>query len=112
MQNDPDETNNLAGVPGMRELEIELRSQILERLSQTQRQMDVEPKGKKLVTLGQIKRNELLQNFPNPFNPETWIPFRLADEAEVTIHIHTSTGKLVRSLSLGKMAAGDYTKLT
>ena len=108
MQNDSDETNNLIGAPGMKVLETELRSQILERLSQTQTQMNVEPKGKKLVTLGQIKRNELLQNFPNPFNPETWIPFRLADEAEVTIRIHTSTGKLVRSLSLGKMAAGDY----
>ena len=68
----------------------------------------VEPKGKKLVTLGQIKRDQLLQNFPNPFNPETWIPFKLADESDVTIHIYTPTGKLVRSLSVGIMSAGDY----
>ncbi|RKU06268.1 hypothetical protein C6501_19330 [Candidatus Poribacteria bacterium] len=68
----------------------------------------VEPKGKKLVTLGQIKRNQLLQNFPNPFNPETWIPFRLAEERDVTIRIYTPTGKLVRSLSIGIMSAGDY----
>ena len=68
----------------------------------------VEPKGKNLVTLGQIKRNQLLQNFPNPFNPETWIPFRLADERHVTIRIYTPTGKLVRSLSPGILSAGDY----
>ena len=68
----------------------------------------VEPKGKKFVTLGQIKRNQLLQNFPNPFNPETWIPFRLADKSNVTISIYTLNGKLVRSLSPGIMKAGDY----
>ena len=68
----------------------------------------VEPNGKQFVTLGQIKRNQLLQNFPNPFNPETWIPFRLANESDVTIRIYTPSGKLVRSLSPGKMSAGDY----
>ena len=68
----------------------------------------VEPRGKKFVTLGQIKRNQLLQNFPNPFNPETWIPFRLADDSNVTIRIYTPTGKLVRSLSPGILSAGDY----
>ena len=68
----------------------------------------VEPKGKKFVTLGQIKRNQLLQNFPNPFNPETWIPFQLVDESHVTIRIYTPTGKLVRSLSPGILSAGDY----
>jgi WD40 repeat protein len=68
----------------------------------------VESKGKKFVTLGQIKKNRLLQNFPNPFNPETWIPFRLADESDVMIRIYTPTGKLVRSLSPGTMSAGDY----
>ena len=68
----------------------------------------VEPKGKQFVTLGQIKKNQLLQNFPNPFNPETWIPFKLADKSDVTIRIYTPTGQLVRSLSLGIMSAGDY----
>ena len=68
----------------------------------------VEPKGKQFVTLGQIKQNQLLQNFPNPFNPETWIPFRLTNESLVTICIYTSTGTLVRSISPGKMSAGNY----
>ena len=69
----------------------------------------VDPKDKKIVTLGEIKRNQLLQNFPNPFNPETWIPFQLADKSNVTIQIYTPTGNLVRTLSLGVMAAGNYT---
>ena len=68
----------------------------------------VEPKDKMLVTLGQIKRNQLLQNYPNPFNPETWIPFRLAEESPVTIDIFNSTGNLIRTLSPGTMKAGDY----
>ena len=68
----------------------------------------VDSKGKQIVILGAVKRNQLLQNFPNPFNPETWIPFQLADESDVTIHIYTTTGQLVRHLSLGRIPAGDY----
>ena len=68
----------------------------------------VEPGGKQIVILGEVKRNQLLQNFPNPFNPETWIPFRLAAESRVTIHIYNSAGQLVRRLSAGIMPAGDY----
>lgn len=69
----------------------------------------VDPHGKELVTLGQVKRNQLLQNYPNPFNPETWIPFTVADENYVNIEIFKPTGELVRLLSLGKLVAGDYT---
>ena len=68
----------------------------------------VTPQGKQIVMLGEIKRDQLLQNFPNPFNPETWIPFRLADESNVTIQIYNPTGQLVRRLSLGTLPAGDY----
>ena len=68
----------------------------------------VEPGGKQMVILGAVKRDQLLQNFPNPFNPETWIPFRLADESRVTIHIYNSAGQLVRRLSPGTLPAGDY----
>ena len=68
----------------------------------------VEPQARQLTQWGAIKRNALLQNFPNPFNPETWIPFRLANDNAVTIRIYTPTGKLVRSLSPGIMPAGDY----
>jgi len=68
----------------------------------------VTPHGKQIVTLGAVKRNQLLQNFPNPFNPETWIPFQLEAESHVTIHIHNAAGQLVHRLSAGTMPAGDY----
>ena len=50
----------------------------------------------------------LLQNFPNPFNPETWIPFDLAADASVTIRIYDVKGQLVRQLDIGKQKAGRY----
>jgi len=50
----------------------------------------------------------LLQNFPNPFNPETWIPFDLAADATVTIRIYDVKGQLVRQLHLSKQKAGSY----
>ena len=52
----------------------------------------------------------LLPNYPNPFNPETWIPYRLAQEAEVVITIYDTKGTLVRRLALGNQAAGYYAK--
>ena len=54
------------------------------------------------------ERNMLLPNYPNPFNPETWIPYDLAQDADVHIHIHDLKGKSIRQLSLGLQAAGTY----
>ena len=51
----------------------------------------------------------LLPNYPNPFNPETWIPYRLASDADVQISIYDSKGALVRQLDLGHQPAGFYT---
>ena len=50
----------------------------------------------------------LLSNYPNPFNPETWIPYQLSEAAEVTVTIHSLDGKLVRTLELGQVPAGAY----
>jgi hypothetical protein len=50
----------------------------------------------------------LFQNFPNPFNPETWIPFELAKDANVTISIYNAKGQLIRFLNLGNQKAGVY----
>ena len=50
----------------------------------------------------------LLANYPNPFNPETWIPYQLAESAEVTLNIYDMNGQLIRQLALGYQAAGMY----
>ena len=48
------------------------------------------------------------QNFPNPFNPETWIPYQLAQPSHVIVRVHSSTGGLIRTLDLGVKEAGSY----
>ncbi len=50
----------------------------------------------------------LLSNYPNPFNPETWIPYQLAKPADVTLRIYAANGVLVRTLALGHQPAGIY----
>ena len=54
------------------------------------------------------KEFRLLQNFPNPFNPDTWLPYELAADAPVSIHIYNLQGQLVRQLNPGKQEAGYY----
>ena len=64
---------------------------------------------KSVVSKSDKPQNALLQNYPSPFNPETWIPFQLAEDVDVKIKIYNSVGSLVRSLDLGKKPAGYYT---
>ena len=94
------------------------------------------PKGKELIIIdGQIERmltagveidldsgdhqltislrplpraTRVLQNYPNPFNPETWIPYQLNQESEVSLSIYSSDGQLVRRIELGLKTAGNY----
>ena len=54
------------------------------------------------------KETSLLPNYPNPFNPETWIPYQLSEPAEVTLHIYSVNGTLIRTLALGHQPAGMY----
>ena len=54
------------------------------------------------------KETALLPNYPNPFNPETWIPYHLSKDAEVTLHIYAVNGQVVRTLALGHQPAGMY----
>lgn len=63
-----------------------------------------------IVRYGYAKpeKSILLQNYPNPFNPETWIPFHLAQGDDVSVRIYNTSGKLVRSLSLGHKETGIY----
>ena len=58
--------------------------------------------------IGKPQQNRLLQNFPNPFNPETWIPYQLSEDSPVLIFIYDTTGKLIRTLPLGYQSAGFY----
>ena len=51
---------------------------------------------------------QLLPNYPNPFNPETWIPFELAEGSKVSIRIFDASGQVVRQISLGYLDAGSY----
>ena len=62
----------------------------------------------KLLTALAPEETALLPNYPNPFNPETWIPYQLAEPAEVTLRIYAINGELVRTLALGHQPAGIY----
>ena len=62
----------------------------------------------RLDSIGKPKLTQLLQNFPNPFNPETWIPYQLETSAEVTLQIYDTSGGIVRTLDLGFKAQGFY----
>ena len=54
------------------------------------------------------EKTTLLPNYPNPFNPETWIPYQLSESSDVTIEIFSSEGKLIRTLDLGEKTSGLY----
>ena len=54
------------------------------------------------------RETELLANYPNPFNPETWIPYRLAEDAFVTLIIYDGSGHAVRKLEVGHRIASAY----
>ncbi len=62
----------------------------------------------RLDGIGQPEQNLLLQNYPNPFNPETWIPYQLSEDSQASISIYDTTGKVIRTLSLGFQSAGFY----
>ena len=53
-------------------------------------------------------KTALLANYPNPFNPETWIPYQLSKSAKVTLTIYNLRGETVRQFALGHQDAGDY----
>ena len=54
------------------------------------------------------KETVLLPNYPNPFNPETWIPYQLAQPADITISIYNVDGTVIRTLNLGHKPSGVY----
>ncbi|MDE0014275.1 MAG: leucine-rich repeat domain-containing protein [Candidatus Poribacteria bacterium] len=56
-----------------------------------------------------VEQTSLLTNYPNPFNPETWIPYHLATDTDVEIRIYDTRGSIVRRLDLGHQREGYYT---
>ena len=60
------------------------------------------------TVLPTIQFTRLMANYPNPFNPETWFPYELENEANVSIGIHNSSGRLIRRLQLGIQGRGRY----
>ena len=64
---------------------------------------------KRLLNTIRPAETVLLTNYPNPFNPETWIPYHLAYDTDVTLTIYDIKGSVVRQFSLGYQQAGYYT---
>ena len=61
-----------------------------------------------LVTYEIPAETALLPNYPNPFNPETWIPYRLSEDADVSLIIYDMTGQVVRTIDVGHQIASTY----
>ena len=61
-----------------------------------------------LTPVGHPLATRLHANYPNPFNPETWIPYQLATDSDITIRIYDASGRIVRTLFIGHQAAGYY----
>ncbi len=71
--------------------------------------VDIEiPAAAPTLVMSVPEKTDLHPNYPNPFNPETWIPYQLATPADVRIAIYAADGKLVRTLNLGYQSVGNY----
>ncbi|MCG9134655.1 T9SS type A sorting domain-containing protein, partial [Candidatus Poribacteria bacterium] len=62
-----------------------------------------------LIAMARPEKTQLLANYPNPFNPETWMPYELATDTNVRITIYNAQGVVIRTLQLGQQSAGYYT---
>ena len=62
-----------------------------------------------LIVTARPEKTQLLANYPNPFNPETWIPYELATDTNVRLTIYNTQGVVIRTLPLGHQSAGYYT---
>ena len=61
-----------------------------------------------LLVTARPEKTQLLANYPNPFNPETWIPYELATDTHVRLTIYNTQGVVIRTLQLGHQSAGYY----
>ena len=63
-----------------------------------------------LLVTARPEKTQLFANYPNPFNPETWIPYELATDTNVRITIYNTQGVVIRTLQFGHQSAGYYTE--
>ena len=96
-------TSDSRQIPKEKELVI-IDGQV-EKVLTAETEMKLESGDRKLtVSLRPLpKVNQLLQNYSNPFNPETWIPFKLTQDSTVTAKIYDLTGKQIRIIELGHL---------
>ncbi len=108
---------DVASAPAMRHLAFEYLTpqQVSKWLQEAKALRDTTPEFQRgILVLEQIlamftpQKTALLPNYPNPFNPETWIPYQLASPADVSISIYAADGKMVRTLDLGNQVVGIY----
>ena len=62
-----------------------------------------------LLAMARPEKTQLFANYPNPFNPETWIPYELATDTHVRLTIYNTQGVVIRTLQFGHQSAGYYT---
>jgi uncharacterized repeat protein (TIGR02543 family) len=70
--------------------------------------IDVKELIRKLISSIKVTQTKVYNNFPNPFNPGTWIPYQLAKDSDVIIRIYDIKGRLVKTMELGYRKAGAY----
>lgn len=99
---------NVNGAPSIRE-----NHQIEQWIEEAKQINSDDPTFQKgILALEQLLRKpietKLLTNYPNPFNPETWIPYQLSEPSNITLFIHSIDGNVIRALSLGYKQQGLY----
>ena len=94
---------SLADYPPFQQLSPEIQEYLLQYFGETTTHKTLNPEAWQMP-----EATTLLANYPNPFNPETWIPYQLAEAADVTLTIYDIHGRVVRALNLGHQPAGIY----
>ena len=94
---------SLADYPPFQQLSPEIQGYLLQHFEGT-----ANPKTINTETRQMPEKTTLLPNYPNPFNPETWIPYQLANPADVALTIYDIQGRVVCDLDLGHQRAGMY----
>ena len=110
------EGSRTTAAPSIASARIRLDDYQLHRIQSVIRQLEHQPNAETKHVLNLLRalvdqpitETRLLTNYPNPFNPETWIPYQLKESAEVALSIYDLRGQLVRQIDLGHKEAGHY----